>query len=122
MLSMSRYLAPCAASLLAAALVTPAAAQPTVSEVTVRAHPPAHVQVRTKVVNYRDLKLNTPDGEEALLGRIRDAAEEVCAPTPITIKDLKEFQAYEKCVKEAIDGAVAQVKNPGLSAVYGRAH
>lgn len=105
-----------------AALGMPAAAQTAVSQVTVRAHPPPHVEVRSKVVSYSDLKLNTPDGEEALVGRIRDAAEDVCSPDTHSVRDLKTYQLYQRCIREATQGAVTQVHNPAVSAVYGRVH
>lgn len=104
---------------LTVALVAPAAAQPTVSEVTVRARPRPNVEVRSKVVNYRDLNRNTAEGVQTLLGRIRQASETVCTPEPV-MKNLPDFRDYERCKTEAISGAVAQVNSPALSALYSR--
>lgn len=110
---------PFAAFALAVLLTAPAAAQPSVSEVTVRAHPHPNVEVRSKAVSYRDLDMKTIEGAETLLGRIRRAAEVVCSPAP-AMKSIREFQDYERCRAEAIQGAVAQTKSPELSALYSR--
>jgi UrcA family protein len=105
---------------LAAAMPAAVAAQPTVSEVTVRAHPRPGVEVKSKVVNYRDLNIKTPEGVQTLLGRIRQASEEVCSPVPDSIRNIGDFSNYEGCKTDAMHGALAQVKSPALSAVYGR--
>lgn len=105
---------------LAAAMPVAVAAQPAASEVTVRAHPRPGVVVKSKVVNYRDLNIRTTEGGQTLLGRIRQASEEVCSPAPDSIRNIGDFSDYEHCKTEAIHGALAQVKSPALSAVYGR--
>ncbi|CAN7171578.1 UrcA family protein [Phenylobacterium sp. LjRoot225] len=103
----------------AMAAAPPAAAQPTVSEVTVRARPQPNVEIRRKVVNFRDLNINTSEGGQALLGRIRQASEEVCTPVA-DMKNIPDFRDYERCKTEAIQGALGQVNSPALSTLYSR--
>ena len=108
---------------LAAAMAVSAAAQPTVSEVTVRATPTRPgAEVRSKVVSYRDLNVGTQEGVQTLLGRIRQAGEDVCSPAPDTLRNIADFQDYQRCRTEALNGALAQVDSPALAALYGRVH
>jgi UrcA family protein len=74
-------------------------------------------EVRTTIVKYADLDVSTPQGAATLYNRIRFASEGVCSPS----NDRGDFQAafrWQKCVKQAITGAVAKVNQPALSAVY----
>ena len=70
----------------------------------------------SKTVKFADLDLSKSEGQKTLLSRIRSAAGEVCAPRPET-KDTKGSTAYKKCVGDAVNGAVAKVGNPGLTAL-----
>ena len=72
--------------------------------------------VRTTIVKYADLDLSTPQGAASLYNRIRFASETVCSPSGQG--DLAAMTRSQKCVKEAIAGAVAKVNQPALSAVY----
>jgi UrcA family protein len=68
------------------------------------------------VVKFADLDVSTSQGAAALYTRIRAASEQVCSPL-----DHGDFAAsfrWQKCVKQAIEGAVAKVNQPALSAVY----
>ena len=71
---------------------------------------------RTTVVKYADLDLSTPQGATSLYNRIRFASEAVCSPSDQG--DLAAISRSQKCVKQAIAGAVAKVNQPTLSAVY----
>jgi UrcA family protein len=68
------------------------------------------------VVKYGDLDLSTSQGAAALYSRIRSASEGVC--TPFDHGDFAGMVRWNKCVKQAITGAVSQVNRPALSAVY----
>jgi UrcA family protein len=103
---------------LATALAAAAAQPPGGGEITVLDRPRADIEIKGKVVNYRDLNVETPEGVQTLLGEIRRAAEAVCSPAPD--RNLRDARDYERCKAEAIDAALAQVNSPALSAGYGR--
>ena len=73
-------------------------------------------EVRTTIVKYADLDLSTPQGATSLYNRIRFASETVCPPSDHG--DLAAIARSQKCLKQAIAGAVAKVNQPTLSAVY----
>ena len=96
-----------------------AVAATTVEEVTVTANTPAGTTARHKVVKVADLDMGKPEGVETLLGRLRNAAEEVCTlAAPRTPQDLEKVGTYQHCLHVAMDGAVAQVGNPDLDHLY----
>lgn len=68
-----------------------------------------------KVVSFRDLNLNTPEGAAVLYQRIKSAAHEVCA-TPDRY-DLSEWK-LQPCIKDAVSRAIAQVNKPMLTSLY----
>jgi UrcA family protein len=105
---------------LAAAMAVAAAAQPTVGEITVHAQPRPGVVAKSKGVNYRDLDIGAPEGAQTLLGRLRQASEDVCTPSPDTLKNIHDIQDYERCKTGAMDGALGQLQSPMLSGLYGR--
>jgi len=72
--------------------------------------------VRTTVVKYADLDLSTSQGAASLYNRIHAASEAVCPPSDRG--DLAAMSRSQKCVKQAIAGAVAKVNQPALSAIY----
>jgi UrcA family protein len=72
--------------------------------------------VHTTVVKYADLDLSTSQGAASLYNRIRFASEAVCPPSDHS--DLAAISRSQKCVKQAIAGAVAKVNQPALSALY----
>jgi UrcA family protein len=72
--------------------------------------------VRTTTVKYADLDLSTPQGATSLYNRIRFASEAVCSPADHG--NLAAISRSQKCVKQAIAGAVAKVNRPTLTAVY----
>jgi UrcA family protein len=70
---------------------------------------------KQKVVSFRDLNMNTPEGIEVAFRRIKLAAREVCA-VPDRY-DLSEM-ALRPCVNEAVARAVADVHSPLLTSLY----
>lgn len=71
-------------------------------------------QVRTEVVNFQDLNVNTPAGVTALYMRIHGAAARVCSVLPSTGQQLREL----RCVKSAVAEAIEKVSLPALTAYY----
>ena len=71
--------------------------------------------VAHKVVGFKDLNLNTPEGAAALYRRIKIAAHDVCA-NPDRY-DLSEFK-LRPCIDDAVSRAVAQVNSPMLTSLY----
>jgi UrcA family protein len=76
---------------------------------TVRAEEP----VRAETVKFHDLNLNTPEGVQALYGRIHVAAKRVCSETDPLLQP-----AFVGCARKAEAQAVASVGLPELSAYY----
>ncbi len=72
--------------------------------------------VRTTTVKYGDLDVATSQGAASLYNRIRFASEAVCSPSDRN--DLASMSRSQKCVQQAIAGAVAKVNQPALSALY----
>ena len=97
------------------------AQSPSVSEVTVRGVTHAGREVRQQNVSYADLNLRTADGGRTLLGRIQGAAKKVCSPQPAP-PDLTEQADYKTCLHDAQAGAVAELGNPTVSALYAQAY
>jgi UrcA family protein len=68
-----------------------------------------------KVVSFRDLNLETPEGAAVLYRRIRSAAYEVCEnPSGYDLSQLK----MQTCIKDAVSRAVTQVNRPLLTSLY----
>jgi UrcA family protein len=74
-------------------------------------HEPPSVRVSVK-----DLNLTTQAGAAALYRRIRNAARSVCGPVDIALPE--EKAAWDRCVEEAIEGAVANVGSARLTEYY----
>jgi UrcA family protein len=71
--------------------------------------------VAHKVVSFRDLNLNSPEGVAVLYRRINNAAYEVCGdPDRFDLSELK----LQICVKDAVSRAVAQVNSAMLTNLY----
>jgi UrcA family protein len=68
-----------------------------------------------KVVRFKDLNLNSPEGVAVLYGRIKSAAYDVCG-SPDRY-DLSQFK-LQICVKDAVSRAIVQVNNPLLTSLY----
>ena len=68
-----------------------------------------------KVVSFKDLNLDTPEGAAALYRRITIAANEVCGnPERYDLSQLK----LQICVKDAVSRAITQVNRPMLTSLY----
>jgi UrcA family protein len=76
------------------------------------------VAPRTEVY-FGDLNLSQPSGAQALLERLEGAATRVCGGRPIH-RDLRVWDEYRACTKEAVDRAVKDVNQPALFALYGQ--
>jgi UrcA family protein len=69
--------------------------------------------VRSETVKFRDLNVNTPEGVQALYGRIHAAAKRVCSDTDPVFRF-----AASSCARESEAQAVAKVGLPQLVAYY----
>jgi UrcA family protein len=68
-----------------------------------------------KVVNFKDLNLNTSEGAAVLYARIQSAAYEVCgSPDRYDLSELK----LQTCVKAAVSEAISHVDRPMLTNLY----
>ena len=106
---------------LAAALPALAAAEtPTVTIHTPRNYP-VEREVKSTTVSLRDYDLNTAQGAESAVGRLRRAAERTCGPGPSSKRALPDLRDYQQCVDSALADAVQQTGNANLLGVYQRA-
>ena len=69
--------------------------------------------VRSEIVKFPDLNVDTPEGVRALYGRIHAAAKRVCSDTDPAFR----FPAAT-CAREAEAQAIAKVGLPQLVAYY----
>lgn len=67
-------------------------------------------------VRYADLNLSNPQEAATLYSRIRAAAKDGC--WQFEDRGIQATLQFNACVQEGIVGAVIQVNNPALSAVY----
>jgi len=74
--------------------------------------------VASITVKFGDLNVSSPDGAAALYGRIRTAAQEVCAP--LDGRDLASKVRMDGCVQKAIADAVTKVNQSALFVVYNK--
>jgi UrcA family protein len=73
----------------------------------------------TAAVTYADLDLSTKDGAQTLLKRIDDAALGICGPAPVHSSLTPTANTlHERCLREAVDGAVAKIGAPLLTALH----
>ncbi len=70
----------------------------------------------TKKVAYGDLDLESAQGAKALYARIRSAARGVCAP--FESRELSRLPAWQACVDNAVESAVARINKPLVSALH----
>ena len=73
-------------------------------------------RVPTATVRYSDLDLTTTDGLHALYQRLRVASRQVCRA--YEGQDLAQLSHWQACYKQALDGAVTQLKLPGLTSLH----
>lgn len=67
-------------------------------------------------VRYSDLDLNTIEGATIMLKRIRDAAEQVCAP--LYHGTVGSMVKRDSCRNQLIAETVAKLNRPALAAAY----
>ncbi len=76
-------------------------------------------QVHRVVVRYGDLRLDQPSGVAVLHDRITTAADNACGADHLTGQSyVSPF--WRRCVKAAVDEAVAAVNRPDLTAYHDR--
>jgi UrcA family protein len=68
-----------------------------------------------KVVSFKDLNLETPEGAAVLYQRITSAANQVCG-NPDRF-DLSQWR-LQFCIKDAVSRAIIQVNRPMLTSLY----
>jgi UrcA family protein len=76
----------------------------------------ADVDLRTEAVEFQDLNVNTSAGAQVLYGRIRAAANRVCASN--LSGDRFARLGGAKCAREAAARAVEHLDLPALTAYY----
>ena len=105
---MTRFMtAALATSILAAsAIAIPAAAQPADQTVSIR-------------VSYADLDIGHSAGAKVLLHRLQAAAVQACGGMP-DVRVLAQVAAFDRCRREAVGRAVAQIDSPTLDAAANR--
>jgi UrcA family protein len=72
---------------------------------------------RSVTVNYGDVNLATLAGASTLYERLQGAARTVCGDQGRRMAELRD---WEDCYHGAIDGAVAAVNNPIVTAIHRR--
>jgi len=75
-----------------------------------------NVDAHQITVKYADLNLANPQGVATLYSRIQAAAKDGC--WQFEGPGIQATLQYNACIDEGIAGAVTQVNNPALSAVY----
>jgi UrcA family protein len=74
------------------------------------------VKTTSMSVTYADLDIRHEAGARVLLGRLKQAASQVCAPAPE--RELSDVDQFESCYKAALDSAVSRVSSAAVSRVY----
>ena len=77
---------------------------------------PPRSTTRSITVSYRDLDLSRPAGIDRLYVRLQRAAREVCSPRELRFLGMRSDRA--RCYESALDNAVANIDNPGLSGFH----
>jgi UrcA family protein len=77
---------------------------------------PQNDEMRSRVVRFADLNLQTPRGVRTLYSRIRHAAQEVCEP--VYFKLAESNMGQRRCQERAVDQAVAAVRSESLTAFH----
>ena len=67
-----------------------------------------------------DLHPQSQDEARILLGRVENAAAEVCGASRFSVVEYSRAVRHSSCWQQAVSGAVAQIGNPILSDLYGR--
>ena len=111
------------AAALALVAAAPAWAQPHPGSVTVHEPSPLqpHHQMKSTAVQFADLNLQTQQGADAAIQRLRAAAKRVCAPRPHS-REVRAMDDYQSCIKGAMQDGVTSINNPAVQAAFDRAH
>jgi len=72
---------------------------------------------RQVTVSYGDLNVDHEAGAQILINRLRAAADRVCGGRP-DIRILNQLGAYQTCVTQAMDRAVASIGHPVVGNAY----
>jgi UrcA family protein len=80
------------------------------------AHAADPTQPLIKNVTYGDLNLDSAQGAKVLYARLRNAADEVCAP--LASRDASRGHLYQGCFDNALSSAVSQVNKGKLTALH----
>jgi UrcA family protein len=73
----------------------------------------ADEQVRSETVKFQDLNVNTPEGVQAIYGRIHAAAKRVCFESDPVLQ-----QAAAACARKAEGNAIQKLNVSQLTAYY----
>jgi len=73
-------------------------------------------------VKYADLNLSTEEGSRALYGRLVIAARRVCPESADTLLGLRQNRDAQRCVTDAVQRAVKEIRNPKLAEVAAASH
>lgn len=68
-------------------------------------------------VNFRDLDLSTREGAEALLHRLRDAAEAACRGDNASTTEQMQAR-IRRCRNDTLSQTVEQLRNPTVTAAF----
>lgn len=101
------------AAMIVSALLSCAAASAEPAQIQVQGMAPTSsggYQLTAAVVSFADLDVTTHEGAAALLARIDNAAQRVCARGPVV--PLHMADKVSKCRKDAIGEAVASTRAP----------
>jgi UrcA family protein len=93
------------------------AAQDAVKEIVVHPRASPMAETRKKTVSYADLNLGSKAGQESMVRRIKAAGKEVCSPQPAKLTNSKD---YKNCYDGAMSGALADLGNDDVSAMYAK--
>ena len=78
---------------------------------------PGMANTRSLTVPYRDLDLSKKADADVLYGRLKAAANKVCAPKE-DMRDLTRHHDWKRCYNAALDEAVTTIAHVGLSQVH----
>jgi len=69
-------------------------------------------------IAYADLNLKSTADANLMLGRIRNAAAEVCRASPAVGTSHSEIVVRDDCFREAVERAVTQLNAPKVTAAF----
>ena len=71
-------------------------------------------------VIYADLDLTSAHDAQVMLGRLHDAALDVCGASRASLSEYRWAVGRSECVRTSMNQAVANVRSPVLSELYAR--